>query len=210
MGGTAREEGARLLAGLLRMEGLQVGLELIEGGGEALVEGIQHGFEEFEFFSGWVKGLSDEGQGGEVELLAEGEGHKDLEGPFGVEGGACDVALGIGEGIDENEPVGWKNFAVDEFSPHFLAVWHAQAVEKLAAGPEVHVTEADGATFGAPPAAEAVGVGPRAEDKFARGVESAGNHEVAVVGTEMGRMEVLVGSGHEGSFRRMRVRVQGV
>jgi hypothetical protein len=159
---------------------LEVGLELVEGAGEAVVEGVAHGFEEVELLVGGVKGFAEELQAGEVELLGEGEGHEDFERPVGAEGGAGGVALGIGEGVDEDEAVWGKDFAVDELAPHLLTIRHAKAVEELAARAEVHIAEADGAAFGSPPAAEAIGVGPETEDELARSVEHAGDGEAVV------------------------------
>src|ERR1700733_1462897 len=133
-------------------------------------------------------------------MLGEDERHEDLERPLGAEGGTGDVALWVGEGRDEDKPVGWKDLAVDEFAPHFLAVGHAKAVKELAAGAEVHVAEADGAAFGPPPAAKVIGVGPEAEDEFARCVEHAGDGEAVAFQVAGGRIGGRVGRGHGGSL----------
>src|ERR1700723_1157013 len=129
-------------------------------------------------------------------MLGEVESHEDLERPLGVEGRTGDVAFRVGEGSDEDEAVGWKDFAVDEFAPHLLPVGRPEAVEQLAAGAEVHVAEADGAAFGPPPAAKMIGVGPEAEDKFARCVEHAGNGEAVTFEVARGRIGGWSGGGH--------------
>jgi len=42
-------------------QGKQIGLELVESAGKAVVEGIEHGFEEVEFFGGGVEGFAHQG-----------------------------------------------------------------------------------------------------------------------------------------------------
>jgi hypothetical protein len=130
-----------------------------------------------------------------------------------VGGGAGDRPLRVREGSDEDEAVGREDLAVDEFAPHFLAVGHAEAVEELATGAEIHLAEAHGAAFGPPPATEVIGVGPEAEYEFAWGVEHAGDGEAVVVVVRVGSVGGGVGSGHGapvdgcngdcGSFQRM-------
>lgn len=168
---------------------------MVEGAGEAVVEGAQHGFEEGEFFGGWIERLAHQDQAGLIEMFREGERVEDLKGPLWIERGTGDGPLLVREGCDENEAVGREDFAVDEFAPHFLAVGHAEAVEELAAGAEVHVAEADGAAFGSPPAAKVIGVGPSGEDEFAGGVEHAGDGE-AVVRARVRGIGSWVGGGH--------------
>src|ERR1700733_1257878 len=104
--------------GLLCGEGGQVDRQLVEGGGEALVEGVEHRFEELHLFFGWVEGMAHEGESCEVELFAEVEGIENLGRPLGVERGAGHVALRVGERIYKDETIGRKNLAVYEFAPH--------------------------------------------------------------------------------------------
>ena len=119
---------------------------MVEGAGEAFVEGVQHGFEEGEFFGGGIDGFAHQDQAGLIEMFREGERVEDLKRPLWVEGGTGDGTLLVGEGCDENEAVRREDFAIDELAPHFLAVGHAEAVEELAAGAEVDVAEADGSS----------------------------------------------------------------
>ncbi len=197
---TQRRRGNRDSRRLLRGKGVEVGLELVEGAGEALVEGVAHGFEEIELLVGGVERLAEELQSGEIELLRESERHKDFKRPLRVEGRAGGVALGIREGIDEDETVRGENFAVGELAPHFLVVGRAKAVKELAAGAEVHLAEADGAPFWSPPAAEMIGIGPEAEDEFARRVEHAGDGESVMFVAGVRRLGGWGGGGHNCSL----------
>ena len=169
---------------------------MVEGAREAFVEGVQHRFEEFEFLGGGIDRFAHEDQASLAEMFREGEDVKDLERPLRVEGGTGDGALRVGERSDENEAVRGEDFTIDEFAPHFLAVGHAEAVEELAARAEVHVAEADGTAFWAPPVAEVIGVGPSGEDEFAGGVEHTGDGEAVVTRAKVGWIGGWVGGGH--------------
>jgi hypothetical protein len=170
---------------------------LVEGAGEAFVEGVEHRFEEFEFFGDGIERFAHQDQAGLIEMFRKGERVEDLKGPFRVEGGTGDGALLVGEGCDENEAVRGEDFTIDEFAPQFLAVGHAEAVEELAAGAEVHVAETDGAAFGSPPVAEVIGVGPGGEDEFAGGVEHTGDGEAVLTRAKVRGIGGWVGSRHE-------------
>lgn len=168
---------------------------MVEGAGEALVEGVQHGFEEFEFFGGGIDGFAHQDQASLIEMFREAERVEDLKRPFRVEGSTGDGTFLVGEGCDENEAVRREDFAIDELAPHFLAVGHPEAVEELASGAEVDVAKADGAALWSPPVAEVIGVGPGGEDEFAGGVEHAGDGE-AVVRAKVRRIGSWVDGGH--------------
>ena len=162
-------------------EGDEVIVELIEGAGPALSHGFVHGVEGALLGVVGVKRCPLQGERGFAAVFDEGGGGEHFEGPVGDVGMAGYVAVLVGEGVDEDNALGRDDLHEYPFAPHFDAVGGAQAIVEGAVGDQVEMADGYGEAFGAEPELEVLLLGPGGEDELARGVEDAGDGELAVV-----------------------------
>ena len=89
------------------------------------------------------------------------------------------AALLVGEEIDEMEPLGRDDLAVDELPPHHrLAVRHLHAVVVGPTRPQIHVGGNDLVAFRPPPLPHPLRFGETDPQGLARRIELARNDEV--------------------------------
>jgi hypothetical protein len=90
---------------------------------------------------------------------------------------AGEVAVLVGEGVDEDQALGWKDLLKSPLAPHLDAVGGTHAIVENASGDEVEMTDGDGESGGSEPFLEMLLFGPGGEEECAGGIEDTGNGE---------------------------------
>src|SRR5262245_17696521 len=115
-------------------------------------------------------------------MFGERQGIENFQRPGRAEWSLNRSALLICKGIDEDDPLRRRDFAINNFAPHFVAVGSLHAVEKDAARTEIQFYDTRRKALGPTPLLQALRFGLRLEHELARRIEDAGSNELPLIG----------------------------
>src|SRR5215470_14914077 len=115
-------------------------------------------------------------------MFGEGQSIENFQWPGRAKWSSNRIAFLICKGIDEDDPLRRNDFAINKFSPHFVAVGSPHAVVKDASRTEIQLYDARREAFGPPPSLQALRFGLRLEDELARRIEDARDNKLTLLG----------------------------
>src|SRR5215510_4135619 len=115
-------------------------------------------------------------------MFGERQGIENFQRPGRAEWSLNRIAFLICKGIDEDYPLRRQDFAINKFTPHFVAVGSSHAVVKDAARTEIQFNDTRCEAFGPPPSLQALRFGLRLEHELARRIEDARDNELSLLG----------------------------
>src|SRR5262245_11304951 len=115
-------------------------------------------------------------------MFGERQGIENFQRPGRAEWSSNRIAILICKGIDEDDPLRRHDFAINKFSPHFVAIGSSHAVVKAAARTEIQFYDTRREAFGPPPSLQALRLGLRLEHELARRIEDARDNKLPLLG----------------------------